>query len=128
MRALGWRRWLTVAAKAMHLETRRLESLVWVVIMPNFAEEMKVERSPIFSVREGSSLFFAVYGSAGLPPVLVLEKSDIADSVLTCWMYSWSLRDLVAFRQDIWAGRRMRKSSKGVRKGVGTPNGQKGIV
>jgi hypothetical protein len=58
----------------MHLETRRLESLVWVVIMPNLADEMKLERSSTFSEREGSSLFFAVYGSAGLLPVLALEK------------------------------------------------------
>ena len=62
----------------MHLETRRLESLVWVVIMPNLADEMKLERSSTFSESEGSSLFFAVYGSAGLSPVLVLEKPDMA--------------------------------------------------
>jgi hypothetical protein len=44
----------------MHLETRRLESLVWVVIMPNLQAEMKLERSSTFSESEGSSLFFAV--------------------------------------------------------------------
>jgi hypothetical protein len=59
----------------MHLETRRSEPLVWVVIMPNLADEMKLERSSTFSERVGSSLFFAVYGSAGLLPVLALEKS-----------------------------------------------------
>ena len=32
---------LTFAAKAMHLETRRSESLVWVVIMPNLEAETK---------------------------------------------------------------------------------------
>ena len=31
----------TFAAKAMHLETRRSESLVWVVIMPNLEAEIK---------------------------------------------------------------------------------------
>ena len=74
-----WRRVGTLAARAMHLETRRLESLVWVVIMANLADEMKVERSSTFSEREGSSLFFAVYGSAGLLPVSVFEKPDMVD-------------------------------------------------
>lgn len=50
----------TLAARAMHLETRRLEFLVWVVIMPNLRVEVKLERSSIFSESEGSSLFFAV--------------------------------------------------------------------
>lgn len=48
--------------------------MAWVVIMPNLADEMNLERSSTFSEREGSSLFFAVYGSAGLLPVSALEK------------------------------------------------------
>jgi hypothetical protein len=52
---------LTDAATAMHLETRRPESAIRVVIMPNLEDLMKALRASTFSCKPGSSLFFALY-------------------------------------------------------------------
>ncbi len=67
---------LTLAANAMHLEANK-PSCVLVVIMQNLHLSTKAPRSLIFSLSEGSSRFFAVYGSAGFEPVSVFEKEDI---------------------------------------------------
>ena len=68
----------TFAATAIHLELSMPEAATRVVIMPNLHDEMNSVRPSTFSDSEGSSLFFALYGSAGLLPVSVLEKdSDI---------------------------------------------------
>lgn len=42
-----------------------------------FVLSMKVNRSSTFSLREGSCLFCAVYGSACLLPVFALLKDDM---------------------------------------------------
>lgn len=53
-----------------------------VVNMPNLDVDTKLTRPSIFSFREGSSKFFALYGSAGLSPVSALLK-DILDWNMT---------------------------------------------
>ncbi len=64
-----------MAATAIHLLTKRLEEALCVVIIPNLHDETKLLRVSIFSSRDGSSLFLAVYGSAGASPVEVLLNS-----------------------------------------------------
>ena len=58
----------------MHRETSKPLSAMRVVIMQNFCFSAKLTRSLTFSSSGASgSRFFWVYGSAGLPPVFVLE-------------------------------------------------------
>ena len=73
----------TLPAKAMHLLTSMPVSATLVVIMPNLHASTKAVSPSIFSLREASSLFLALYGSAGLLPVSVLENvlPDIVDRV-----------------------------------------------
>ena len=59
-----------------------------VVIMPNLQAEMKLERPSIFSEVDGSSRFFSLYGSAGAPPVEVLEKPPDDIVKLRSW-FGW---------------------------------------
>ena len=68
--------WHTFAARAMHLLARTPSGL-FVVIMQNLHLSTKADSCLTFSPADGSSSCFAVYGSAGLSPVSVLEKEDI---------------------------------------------------
>lgn len=70
----------TFPATAMQRDTS-FPSLSLVVIIPNLLASMNALRSSTFSFTEVSSLFFAVYGSAGLLPVSVFEK-DMIDLVV----------------------------------------------
>jgi hypothetical protein len=72
----------TFAATAMHLLAMSLELAFHVVIMPNLQEETNAFSVSTFSSREGSSLFFAVYGSGGASPVeaLLNPLEDIVNS------------------------------------------------
>jgi hypothetical protein len=68
----------TFAAKAIHLDTRAPEAASRVVIIPNLQAETKSLRSSTLSLMEAWSMFFSLYGSAGLLPVSAFEK-DILD-------------------------------------------------
>jgi hypothetical protein len=68
----------TFAAKAIHLETRAPEDPSRVVIMPNLQAETNSLRPSTLSLMEAWSMFFSLYGSAGLLPVSAFEK-DILD-------------------------------------------------
>jgi len=66
----------------MHLETNRPVLAIRVVIIPNLHASIKLTRSSTFSFNWGSSIFFALYGSAGLLPVSVLLKDILDDGVV----------------------------------------------
>jgi hypothetical protein len=59
----------------MHLLPMSLALAFHVVIIPNLHDETKALSVSIFSSRGGSSLFLALYGSAGASPVDVLLNS-----------------------------------------------------
>lgn len=61
----------------MHL-LASFPSSVCVVIMQNLHLSTKWAKSSTFSFSDGSWMFFAVYGSAGLLPVSVLLKDIFA--------------------------------------------------
>jgi hypothetical protein len=76
---------LALAANAMHLDTKAPEEPSRVVIMPNLQEETNSLRSSILSLMEASSMFFSLYGSAGLSPVFVFEKDILAFVNVLLW-------------------------------------------
>jgi hypothetical protein len=69
----------------MHLLAMSLELAFQVVIIPNLQEETKALSVSTFSSRGGSSLFFALYGSAGASPVEAL-LNPLEDMV---WFREW---------------------------------------
>lgn len=67
----------------MHRDIRWPDFESLVVIMPNLLLFMNPLRATTFSSREASeSLFFSLYGSAGLLPVSALEKCCWPDIVV----------------------------------------------
>jgi len=75
---LGARQQRTFAASAIALDASRSLSAVCVVNRQNLVLSRKDWRSSTFSFREGSSKFFAVYGSAVLLPVSALLNEAMA--------------------------------------------------
>ena len=71
----------------MAREARRSLLAVCVVRRPNLVLSMNVRRSSTFCFREGSSMFFSLYGSADWLPVDVLLKEDMLGRlwVVNCW-------------------------------------------
>lgn len=85
----------TFAANAMQRETSSPLLSIRVVIMHNLVLSTKETRSSTFSLSDGCSMFFWVYGSAALEPVSVLLNDILgldAFEVQRCGEYE-SLED-----------------------------------